>query len=174
LTIYERLPIDFICRESWWDLLNGSSSTIREGSWPFTKGSPSILIARNHDDIYWMEALQRLEKQLNCLRKVPCRFYLHGVAMAFIELKLFLDKRTNLTVSERLPSILFARSRDGIYWRGALTRWEKELDRLRKAPHRFYLHGVVMAFIEWELFHDERRNLTVDKRLSFKLIYTKS
>jgi hypothetical protein len=26
---------------------------------------------------------------------------------------------------------------------------------------RFYCHGVVMVFIEWELFHNKRNNLTV-------------
>jgi hypothetical protein len=32
LTVYEIFQVDFIDTESWWLLLNGSSSTIREGT----------------------------------------------------------------------------------------------------------------------------------------------
>jgi hypothetical protein len=59
LTVYESFLIDFICRNSWWHLLNGSSSTIREGTWPFTKFSSSIWFARCHDGIYCMGDLSR-------------------------------------------------------------------------------------------------------------------
>jgi hypothetical protein len=59
LTVYERLPVDFIGTESWWNLLNGSTTTIRERTCLFTKSSLSILFAQSHDGIYWMEAFPR-------------------------------------------------------------------------------------------------------------------
>jgi hypothetical protein len=68
LTVYERLPVDFICTESRLDLLKGSSSTIRQASWPFTKGSSSILFAPSRDEINWMRALPRWEKEFDRLR----------------------------------------------------------------------------------------------------------
>jgi hypothetical protein len=55
LTVYEMLLIDFIWAESWWQLIKGISSTIRDGTWPFTKGSFSILFDNRHDGIYWRE-----------------------------------------------------------------------------------------------------------------------
>jgi hypothetical protein len=39
--------------------IQGSSSTKTEGTWLFTKGSRSILLARSSDGIYWMKALRR-------------------------------------------------------------------------------------------------------------------
>jgi hypothetical protein len=45
-----------------------------------------------------------------------------------------------------------------------------ELDLSRKAPGRFYWHGVMMAFIEWKLFNDKRRDLIVYERLSVDFI----
>jgi hypothetical protein len=45
----------------------------------------------------------------------------------------------------------------------------EELDHLRKTLYRFDLHRILMRFIEWELFHDKRRNLTVYERLLIEL-----
>jgi hypothetical protein len=73
---------------------------------------------------------------------------------------IFHEKRRNLTVEESHAYILFARRRKSIYWRGSSIE-EKELDRLRNYQGRFYWQGVVNAFIEEELFHDKRRNLTL-------------
>jgi hypothetical protein len=42
--------------------------------------------------------------------------------MSFIEEKFFRDKRMNLTVYEKLQSILLTWNRDVIYWRVALPR----------------------------------------------------
>jgi hypothetical protein len=53
LTDYEKLPYDFISNESWWLLLKRSSSTIREGTWPLSKSSLSILLAWSPDSIDW-------------------------------------------------------------------------------------------------------------------------
>jgi hypothetical protein len=59
LTVDEKLHVHFIGRKSWWNLLNESFSTIREGIWPFTKNSHTILLARSRDGIYWRVALSR-------------------------------------------------------------------------------------------------------------------
>jgi hypothetical protein len=49
-----------------------------------------------------------------------------------------------------------------------------ELDRSRKTPGQFYLNGVVMGFIEWELVHDKRRQMKVYERLLVDFICTES
>jgi hypothetical protein len=102
LSVYELLPIDFICAEFWWHLLKGSSYTIREGYLQFINRYQKILFAPNHGGIYWMGALPRSEKWFNRLNKSSRLFYLHEVVMAFIEWKLFHDKRTNLIVYKML------------------------------------------------------------------------
>jgi hypothetical protein len=63
--------------------------------------------------IEWYFSMMR--EGLDRLRKLPRRFYLQGAVMAFIESELSHDKRRNLIVYERFPSILFARIREGIY-----------------------------------------------------------
>jgi hypothetical protein len=50
--------------------------------------------------------------------------------------------------------ILLARGPDVIFRRRALTRKEKEFDRLRKVAGGFYWHRVVMTFIKGELLYD--------------------
>jgi hypothetical protein len=137
--VYKKQTFTWICIEFWWHLLNGSSSTIREGTWPFTSCFPLIWFAR--------------------------------IVMGFIEWELFHDKRRNLTFYEMLSVvficteswwhllngnssairegtwgftkgphwILFARIPAMIDWMGALPRWEKELDILWNAPSQFYL-----------------------------------
>jgi hypothetical protein len=161
LTAYERLPIDFICTESWWHLLNGSYSTNREGTWQFTKGYQSIFFARCRDVINWMGALPRFEKELSGLRKASNRFYLQGVVMAFIECEFFHDARRNLIVYGRL-SVDFICTE--LWWH--LLKVSSSMMReatwpFRKITSRFYLQEIVMTFIEWELFHVKRSNLTV-------------
>jgi hypothetical protein len=46
--------------------------------------------------------------------------------MAFIEWELFHDKRRNLTVYEKLMSILLAYNPDEIYWRGRSSTIREE------------------------------------------------
>jgi hypothetical protein len=53
LTVYERIMVNFIGTELWWNLLNWGSSTKREGTWSFSKSSLLILLERCSDDIYW-------------------------------------------------------------------------------------------------------------------------
>jgi hypothetical protein len=63
MTVYEMFPVDFTVMESWWHLLNGSS-TIKEGAWLFTKDSHSILLARSTDVIYWMKLFHDKRRNL--------------------------------------------------------------------------------------------------------------
>jgi hypothetical protein len=64
LTVYERFPLDFVCRNSWWHLLNENSSKIGETNLPFTKCSQSILFTPSLDDIYCIGTLPTSEKNL--------------------------------------------------------------------------------------------------------------
>jgi hypothetical protein len=51
LTVYEKFPVDFICSESSWHQLKWSSSRIKEGSWPFTNSSESILLVQSRHQL---------------------------------------------------------------------------------------------------------------------------
>jgi hypothetical protein len=53
LTFYGMLSIDFIATDSWWYLLKGCSSAIKEATWSFTKGCRLILLTQCRDGIYW-------------------------------------------------------------------------------------------------------------------------
>jgi hypothetical protein len=112
LTIYERLTVDFIGRGSWWHLWIGSSSTIREGTWLFTKRFHSILLAGN-GGIYSSELFYDKEG-IWSFTKGHRYLYLHRVVMAFIKGELFHETKTNLTVYER-PTIHFI---------GKISWWE--------------------------------------------------
>jgi hypothetical protein len=116
LTVLERLLIDFSDTIIWWHLLKGTSSTIREGIWRFTKGSRSILLAQSRDGIYLNEGLPRKENEFDRLRKAGLSFYWMGILTGFIEWEPFHDKRRNFIVYERVGMIVLAQSRDGIYW----------------------------------------------------------
>jgi hypothetical protein len=102
LTALERLQVHFFDTIIWCNLLKGSSSTIREGTWRFTKGSRSILFARSRDVIYWIRTLQ-LERRNLTVYDGTDRFYWQEAVMIFIKGERFPDKRKNLTVLERFP-----------------------------------------------------------------------
>jgi hypothetical protein len=55
LICFEKVRIDFSDMDLRCHLLNGSSSTIREGTWPFSKGSLPILLTPSDDGNYWRE-----------------------------------------------------------------------------------------------------------------------
>jgi hypothetical protein len=57
LTIYQSLLADFVCMKFRLHLLKLCSSSIREGTWRFTKDSLSILFSPSPDGIYWRWAL---------------------------------------------------------------------------------------------------------------------
>jgi hypothetical protein len=69
--------------------------------------------------------------------------------------------------------MLLAVSHNGSNWRGALPRQENELECLRKALSRFYLHWVVMYLLNGSL---PRQEIEFDRlqKLRFDFIYTKS
>jgi hypothetical protein len=115
-----------------------------------------------------------IKKELDCLRKTPYRFCLHGVVMWFIEGIDFTIREGIWAFTKGSLSILFARIRDVIYWNAALPRIEKEFDRFQNVPYPFDLNRFNMTFIEWDLFHDKRRNLSVCERLLIDFICTKS
>jgi hypothetical protein len=106
--------------------------------------------------------------------KRPCVFYLHWVAMAFIEWWLFRDEKRSSTVYERLSiDFIFTGSRWHLL-NGCSSTIREATWPFTNGSCRFYLHGVVMAFIECEVFHEKRRNLTVYERLMIDFNYTES
>jgi hypothetical protein len=72
-------------------------STIRKGTWPFTKGHRSILL-----DMIVMVFIQGSSSSIRdgiwSFTKGTVRFYLHWVVMALIESELFLEQRKNMTI----------------------------------------------------------------------------
>jgi hypothetical protein len=94
--------------------------------------------------------------------------------MAFIERELFHDKRRNLTVYE-MRSFYFIGTKS---WWHLLNRSsstiKKKHDCVWKAPNQFYCHKVLMAFIEVDLFHDNRRNLILYEKFLVNFIDMKS
>jgi hypothetical protein len=76
LTDYEELPIDFIDRKSWLDLLKRNSSTIRKQTWPFTKDSWWILLSWNWDENYWMKFLPSIKEGTWPITKKSCSILL--------------------------------------------------------------------------------------------------
>jgi hypothetical protein len=115
-------------------LLEGKSSTIKEGTWPFTKGTfrfkslesrwnllkgelfhskkrNLIVYVSLWIDFIGMESWWHLlNENLSTIRegtwhfmKAPFRLYCQGILMAFIENKLFHDKRTNSAVYDMFP-----------------------------------------------------------------------
>jgi hypothetical protein len=53
---------------------------------------------------------------------------------------------------------------------GSSSTIRKRTYPLKKSFTRFYLQGVVISFIEGELFHDKRRNLTLYEKLMLILL----
>jgi hypothetical protein len=81
--------------------------------------------------------------------------------MTFIERKLFHDKRLKLIVYENLSFNFIGIM---LWWnllKGSSSTIIEETEPFTKASDVFYLHLVVMAFIELVLFHNKKRNLTV-------------
>jgi hypothetical protein len=139
LTVYEKLMSDFIVTKSWWHLLNGNSSTIREGTPQLTKSAD--------------------------------RFEDHRVLMKFIE-RGFQKKKTDMTLIETLMVDFISKDYHAIYWKKFFR--DKDLNRLRNAPDRFYCHGVVMELFETNHFQDKRRTLIVYKKFLINFIGTES
>jgi hypothetical protein len=92
--------------------------------------------------------------------------------MTFIEWELFHDKKRNLTAYESLAVDLICRE---LWWyllNGSSSTIREGIWLFTKSPRGFYLQAVVMSFIEWELFHDKRMNLTFSANLLVIFICT--
>jgi hypothetical protein len=115
LIVSERLPAHFIGAESWWYLLNGCSSTIREGTWRFTKDIHPFISRR----LGWY----LLNGSSSTIREGTLQFTKgshqiswHGLVMAFIERELFHEKTSTWSFALSSKSILLAPNRDDFYW----------------------------------------------------------
>jgi hypothetical protein len=117
LTIYQSLPLDFVCAESWWHLLNGNLFTIREGTWLFTKDSLSILFARNSDGIYWMKLFHHKRRNLTAYANLLIDFICTKSWWHLLDGNFSTIREGTWPFTKDSLSILFARSPDGIYWR---------------------------------------------------------
>jgi hypothetical protein len=85
--------------------------------------------------------------------------------MIFIEEELFGDKRGNLTFYEMLPFDFIGMVSWCVWLKGSCS-----IIRKRTATVRFYLHWIVMVFIEGERFQDNRRKSTVQEKATFNFI----
>jgi hypothetical protein len=102
LMVYERLRVDFIGTESWWYLLKGRTSTIKEGTCPFTKST---------DEFYWKEVVMTFIKGVIFQNKTRNLTIYEKLLVDFIGMESWcvyrrrhiIHKRTNLIVKERHP-----------------------------------------------------------------------
>jgi hypothetical protein len=122
LSVYERVPVDFIFTESWWHLLNGRSSTIRDWTWPFTKSSLPILFTLSHYIIYWRGALPRQENEIEILRKASINFIFTNSWWYLLKWCSSTLRDPTWPFKKSCASILLQLSRDEIYWMEGLTR----------------------------------------------------
>jgi hypothetical protein len=117
-----------------------------------------------------MGALSQSENEIERLWNVSYGFYWDLVAIVFIETGSSTIRERIWTFMKCFLSIIFAPSRDGIYWMWAFPRSENELDRLRHVSCRFYWQIFVMTFIGEMFLYDKRRYLTVYERLPVDFI----
>jgi hypothetical protein len=171
MRIYENHSADFIFKVSWWYLLNESSFMIREWTWPFTKCSRSILLARRCDGIYWKELFHVKRTNITDYKKLPVDFIGTESWWHLFNWSSSTINEITWLFTKGSRSILLARSRDDIYWMGALQRYDIVLDSLRNVLGPFYCHRDVIAFINVELLHDKRTNLLFPKA-TFDFIVT--
>jgi hypothetical protein len=92
----QKVEIWFFGTKSWWHLLNGSSSKIRERSWPFPKASSRFY--RHWVLMEFIEWSSSTIRERNwSIRKSPNVFFLWFLK-GFLEGGLFCDKRRKLIV----------------------------------------------------------------------------
>jgi hypothetical protein len=145
------VSFNLICTKSWWYVLKKSSSKIRKWTWLFMKCSLSNLFAWSRDDIYWM-GISTLSERIWQYIKSKVSLEFTSVLMAFIEWKLFRNKRMNLTVYENLPVDFICTES----WRHLLKGWSSTI---RDGPWPFTIGSLsilfarIPAMIDWrELF----------------------
>jgi hypothetical protein len=97
LTVCENIAVNFICRESWWNWLKGSSSTIWEWTWPFTIGSGRFYLQKMVKSFIEEELFHNQRKKLTGSESLSI-FYIVQVALKFIKKEFFHNKRRNSTV----------------------------------------------------------------------------
>jgi hypothetical protein len=138
------------------------------------KSYQSILLACSDNDIYWREALPWYENEHDNLRKIPGRFYLYWVVMAFIKWKLFHVKKTNLTFYER-RSFHFIVTEFWWHWmKGSSSTTKDRTWPFTKSSQSIFVERRSDAFIEEENFQDKRRNLSIYEKLSVDFIEIES
>jgi hypothetical protein len=148
LAVYDRIPLDLTSTKSWWHLLKGNSSKIREWTWWFAQIYWSILLPHSFHVIYWMRALPREEKKFEREPKSSVWFYCKGIMIGIIERKLFQDNRMDLAINKGYLSILLGRSPRASIKRVPFHNKRRNLTVYERLPFRFYWHEVVMIFIE--------------------------
>jgi hypothetical protein len=101
MTVYEMLLVNFIGTESWWYLLKGSFSMVRERIWSFMKITWSILLTRNRVAFIEWELFHDKRTNLIAYEKIRIDF-IDFQFDCFYWRELLQDKGRNLTLYEKL------------------------------------------------------------------------
>jgi hypothetical protein len=160
LIVYEMLHIDFIGNESWLNLLKGSSSTIREGTWHLRNAPVPFYLDRVLIEFIEEKFFHDRKRILIVYERLLVDFIWTKSWSHLLKLNSSTIREGSWSFIKAIWSILLEQGSQDMYWMGSFTirEWTWSFTR---GSDRFYLDGVLIPFIELELFHDKRTNLIV-------------
>jgi hypothetical protein len=124
-----------------------NTSTIIERTWPFTKDSRYILLARSPDDILRIELFHDKRTNLTFFNRFIFLFIGTDSWWHLLKGSSFTIRERTWPFTSDSCSIYLTQNSDDIYWMEPLTWNKKDINRFRKTLCRFYWDRVLMAFL---------------------------